>query len=72
MVMRTFNFDVLVRTSANGNTRTTEGARWLRLARAMARAGTANLVLNSKSFAGYGTSADVGYTRYNYTVSEIG
>jgi hypothetical protein len=68
--MRSFNFNVLVRTTANGNTRTTEGAHWLRLARAMARKGQANLVLNSKSFAGYGSSTDVGYTRYNYTVTE--
>ena len=70
--MRTFNFDVLVRTSANGYSRTTAGAHWLRLARALARKGQANLVLNSKSFAGYGSSTDVGYTRYNYTVSENG
>jgi len=69
--MRSFNFDVLQRVTANGNARITNGAYWYNEARKMSRKGTAKLVLNSKNFAGYGGSTDVGYTRYNFTVTEI-
>ena len=57
--------------TANGYARMTEGAHWYRLARKMHRAGTAKLVLNDETFAGYGGSTDVGYTRYNFTVTEV-
>ena len=69
--MRSFTFDVLVRESASGSRRTVDGSRWLELARKLAGEGRATLVLNSKSFAGYGGSFDVGYNRYNYTVTEV-
>ena len=73
--MRSFNFDVLQRVTANGNARITNGAYygayWYNEARKMSRKGTAKLVLNSKHFAGYGGSTDVGYTRYNFTVTEV-
>jgi hypothetical protein len=68
--MRSYTFDVLVRESANGYSRITEGAHWYRLASKMNRKGTATLVRNSKTFAGYGSSYDVGFTRYNFTVTE--
>jgi hypothetical protein len=69
-VVRSYTFDVLVRESASGYSRITEGAHWYRLASKMARKGTATLVLNSKVFAGYGSSPYVGFNRLNYTVNE--
>ena len=69
--MRSFTFDVLVRSSASGSGRAVEGANWLNLANKLARKGRVRLVQNSKSFAGYGSSYYVGYTRYNYTVTEV-
>jgi hypothetical protein len=68
--MRSFTFDVLVRQSASGHSRMTEGSHWYRLAEKMSRKGTATLVLNSKVFAGYGSSPYVGFNRLNYTVTE--
>jgi len=70
--MRSFTFDVMYRLTANGQgDRITEGAKWYRLAQKMVSKGTAKLVINSKHFAGYGGSTDVGYNRYNLTVTEI-
>jgi hypothetical protein len=69
--MRSFTYDVLVRMSASGHSRTTEGSHWHRLAIKMARTGRATLVENSRVFAGYGSSYDVGYTRYSFTVTEV-
>ena len=69
--MRSFNFDVVRLETASGYTRITNGAYWYNEAQKMARKGTAKLVMNSKSFAGYGGSTDVGYTLYNYTVTEV-
>jgi len=69
--MRTFTFDVLQMVTADGYSRITEGSRWLRLAQKMHRDGAATLVLDSKIFAGYGGSTDIGYTRYTYTVTEV-
>jgi hypothetical protein len=68
--MRSFTFDVLVRESASGHTRITEGAKWYRLAKKMQSKGQVTLVQNSKAFAGYGSSPYVGFTRYNFTVTE--
>ena len=70
-MIRSFNFDVVRRETASGHTRITEGAYWYNEAQKMARKGTAKLAMNNKSFAGYGGSTDVGYTRYNYTVTEV-
>lgn len=69
--MRSFTFDVLVRYSASGNHRTVDGVNYIRLARDLARAGRVTLVLNRSEFAGYGGSRDVGYNRFNYTVTEV-
>jgi hypothetical protein len=69
--MRSFTFNVLMRESASGSRRITDGAHWYRLAEKMARKGHATLVRNSKEFAGYGSSPYVGFTRYNYTVTEV-
>ena len=69
--MRSFTFDIVQRQTADGHTRITEGAYWYNQALKMSRKGTARLVMNSKSFAGYGGSTDVGYMRYNYTVTEV-
>ena len=69
--MRSFTFDVLVRESASGHSRMTEGAHWYRLSKKLARKGSVSLSLNSKNFAGYGGGYDVGYTRYNFTVTEL-
>ena len=68
--MHSFTFDVLVRQTASGHSRMTEGSHWSRLAEKMSRKGTATLVLNRKVFAGYGSSRDVGYNRLTYTVTE--
>jgi hypothetical protein len=69
--MRSYTFDVLVQRNANGFTRTTENAHWLRLATRLVRTGSVMLALENVSFAGYGSSRDVGYTRYRYTVTEV-
>lgn len=69
--MRSFTFDVIVRETASGATRMTEGVNWYRLAMKMVRAGKATLVENRKEFAGYGSSYDVGYNRHNLTVTEV-
>ena len=69
--MRCYTFDVLVRTTADGHTRTTQNAHWLRLATRLARAGSVTLALNEVTFSGYGSSYDVGYNRYSYTVTEV-
>ena len=69
--MRSFNFDVRVRESASGYRRITEGANWYRLARRLSRKGTVSLVRNSVNFDGYGSSYDVGYTIYNFSVTEL-
>ena len=53
-MVRSFNFDMVQRETADGRTRITEGAYWYNEAQKMARKGTAKLVMNSKSFAGYG------------------
>lgn len=69
--MREFSFEILVRETADGRTRVCEGAHWLRLAQRLRRQGRARLVEHSRSFAGYGGSYDVGYTRHYLTVYEI-
>ena len=69
--MRSFTFDVLVRETASGYSRMTDGANWYRLAKRLYRKGSVSLALNSKVFAGYGNSPYVGYTRYNFTVTEV-
>lgn len=69
--MRSFSFDVLVRESAQGYVRITEGAYWYRLAKRLLRKDKVTLVQHSKTFAGYGGSYDVGYTRYKFTVTEM-
>ena len=69
--MRSFNFNVRVRESASGYRRITEGATWYRLAKRLSHKGTVSLVRNSANFDGYGTSYDVGYTNYNFTVTEL-
>ena len=69
---RSFTFDVTVRTTADGRvSRSSHGGPWLRLARKMAKNGTAKLVCNGSQFAGYGGSYDVGYHNVNYTVTEV-
>jgi len=69
--MRTFNFNVTMRESASGHRRITDGSNWYRLATRLARKGCVKLVMNSKTFAGYGSSYDVGYTNYNFSVTEL-
>jgi len=69
---RTFVFDVIVRATADGRvTRSSKGGPWLRLARKMAKAGTARLTVQGGGFMGYGSSYDVGYSKLIYTVTEI-
>jgi hypothetical protein len=69
---RSFTFDVMVRETADGRiSRSSKGGPWLRLARKMAKNGTAKLICNGSQFAGYGGSYDVGYRCTNYTVTEI-
>jgi hypothetical protein len=69
---RSFTFDVIVRETADGRvTRTSKGGPWLRLARKMAKAGTARLSVQGGGFIGYGGSYDVGYSKLIYTVTEI-
>lgn len=69
---RTFTFDVMVRETADGRvTRSSTGGPWLRLARKMAKAGTAKLTVQGGGFMGYGSSYDVGYSKLIYTITEI-
>ena len=69
---RTFTFDVMVRETADGRvTRSSTGGPWLRLARKMAKAGTAKLTVQDGGFMGYGSSYDVGYSKLIYTITEI-
>jgi len=69
---RTFTFNVMVRETADGRvTKSSKGGPWLRLAKKMAKNGTATLICNGSQFAGYGGSYDVGYHSMNYTVTEI-
>jgi len=69
---RTFTFDVVVRETADGRvTKSSKGGPWLRLARKMAKAGTARLSVQGGGFMGYGGSYDVGYSKLIYTVTEI-
>lgn len=70
--MRSFTFEVIVTETADGRvTRATQGGPWLRIAKKMARAGTAQLTVQSGGFAGYGRSRDVGYSKLIYTVTEV-
>ena len=69
---RSFTFDVMVRETADGRvTKSSKGGPWLRLARKMAKAGTARLTVQGGGFMGYGSSYDVGYSKLIYTVTEI-
>jgi hypothetical protein len=69
---RSFTFDVVVRETADGHvTRSSTGGPWLRLARKMAKAGTARLAVQGGGVMGYGRSYDVGYSKLIYTVTEI-
>ena len=69
---RSFTFDVVVRETADGRiTKSSKGGPWLRLARKMAKAGTAQLTVQGGGFMGYGSSYDVGYSKLVYTVTEI-
>ncbi len=69
---RSFTFDVVVRETADGHvTKSSKGGPWLRLARKMARAGTARLTVQGGGSMGYGRSYDVGYSKLIYTVTEI-
>ena len=69
---RTFTFDVVVRVTADGRvTKSSKGGPWLRLARKMAKAGTARLSVQGGGFMGYGGSYDVSYSKLIYTVTEI-
>ena len=70
--MRSFTFDVIVAEHANGKvTKATQGGPWLRLARKMAKDGTARLTVQGGGFVGYGRSYDVGYSKLIYTVTEV-
>jgi hypothetical protein len=69
--MRSYTFDVMVRTTANGRTAITQNAHWLKLAGRLSRSNKVALCLTKSTFAGYGSSYDVGYTRYTYTVTEL-
>jgi hypothetical protein len=68
--MRSFTFDVVDVMNADGHMRTTEGSKWIKLANKMVREGRATLVENSRGFAGYGSSRDISYWRFNMTVTE--
>ena len=69
---RSFTFDVMVRETADGHvTKSSKGGPWLRLARKMAKAGTARLTVQGSGFVGYGSSYDVGYSKLIYTVTEV-
>jgi hypothetical protein len=69
---RTFAFDVVVRETADGQvTMSSKGGPWLRLARKMARAGTARLTVTGSGGVWYGRSYDVGYNKLIYTITEI-
>ncbi len=69
---RSFTFDVIVRETADGHvTKSSKGGPWLRLARKMARTGTARLTVQGGGSMGYGRSYDVGYSKLIYTVTEI-
>jgi hypothetical protein len=70
--MRSFTFDVIVTETASGRiTRTTQGGPWLRLAKKMVRDGTAQLIVESGGFMGYGQTRDTGYSKLIYTVTEV-
>mgnify|MGYP000852323394 CR=1 FL=1 len=72
IVPRTFTFDVVVRETADGQvTMSSKGGPWLRLARKMAKAGTAQLTVKGGGLIGYGRSYDVGYHKLIYTVTEV-
>ena len=72
IIPRSFTFDVVVKETADGHvTRSSKGGPWLRLARKMARAGTAQLTVQGGGSMGYGRSYDVGYSKLIYTVTEI-
>jgi len=68
--MRSFTFDVMDVMNADGYCRVVEGSKWIKLATKMVREGRATLVENSRMFAGYGSSRDISYLRFNYTVTE--
>jgi hypothetical protein len=68
--MRNFTFDVLEVMNADGYSRNVEGSKWINLSRKLVREGRATLVENSRVWCGYGSSRDVSYVRYNYTVTE--
>jgi hypothetical protein len=68
--MRSFNFDVMDVMNADGYCRVVEGSKWIKLATKMVREGRATLVENSRGFAGYGSSRDISYWCFNYTVTE--
>ena len=69
---RSFTFDVMVRETADGRvTKSSKGGPWLRLARKMAKAGTASLTVQGGGFVGYGSSYDVGYSKLIYTITEV-
>ena len=68
--MRSFNFDVMDVMNADGYCRVVEGSKWIKLANKMVCEGRATLVENSRGFAGYGSSRDISYWRFNYTVTE--
>lgn len=68
--MRSYTIDVLVRESSSGYRRTVEGSAQLKAAEKLVKEGLATLVESYRCFAGYGSSYEVGYTRYVYTVIE--
>jgi hypothetical protein len=68
--MRTYAIEVLVRESASGYARTVKGSQQFKEAEKLFKQKRATIVLKEKSFAGYGGSRDVGYTKYVYTITE--
>ncbi len=66
--MRSFTFDVVEVTNANGYSRKVEGVEWLKLAKKMVREGRATLVENNSLWSSLSLA---GHTRqWNYTVTE--